>query len=110
MQDLIYLFYFQVKGFKEYVDLYLRGAKKDEDQKVVHEICNPRWEVCVTVSDCGFQQASFVNSIATTKVRGISEFPQITPLDNFLPSDFISIKKPASAVMFHVKSSCIYRI
>ena len=45
---------------------------EDEDlpRKVVHEAVNPRWEVCITVSPSGFQQASFVNSIATTKVSG----------------------------------------
>ena len=46
----------------------------DEDKKksansVVHEVVNKRWEVCVTTSTRGFQQASFVNSIATTKVQ-----------------------------------------
>ena len=35
---------------------------------VVHEIVNDRWEVCLTISEKGFQQVSFVNSIATTKV------------------------------------------
>lgn len=35
---------------------------------VVHEVVNGRWEVCLTVSEKGFQQVSFVNSIATTKV------------------------------------------
>ena len=39
-----------------------------EQPKIVHEIVNPRWEVCITVSETGFQQCSFVNSIATTKV------------------------------------------
>ena len=37
-------------------------------RKVLYEQVNPRWEVCVTLSSVGFQQASFVNSIATTKV------------------------------------------
>lgn len=36
---------------------------------VVHEIVNDRWEVCLTMSEKGFQQVSFVNSIATTKVN-----------------------------------------
>ena len=36
--------------------------------KVVNEIVNDRWEVCLTMSEKGFQQISFVNSIATTKV------------------------------------------
>ena len=69
--NFYYLFSSKVKGFKDYVDLYLRGVKNTEGEqpKVVHEICNPRWEICVTVSDNGFQQASFVNSIATTKVH-----------------------------------------
>lgn len=35
---------------------------------VVHEVVNDRWEVCLTTSEKGFQQVSFVNSIATTKV------------------------------------------
>ena len=44
------------------------NTKKASDS-VVHEVVNKRWEVCVTTSVKGFQQASFVNSIATTKVR-----------------------------------------
>ncbi len=35
---------------------------------VLHELVNERWEVCLTMSEKGFQQVSFVNSIATTKV------------------------------------------
>lgn len=60
----------QVKGFRSYVDLYLKD-KVDETGnalKVIHEEVNPRWEVCLTLSEKGFQQVSFVNSIATTKV------------------------------------------
>ncbi|XP_031551314.1 DNA topoisomerase 2-alpha-like isoform X2 [Actinia tenebrosa] len=66
----------KVKSFKDYVELCLKGAEKeriedgvgeDGKPKVVHEIINNRWEVCVTVSDKGFQHSSFVNSIATTK-------------------------------------------
>ena len=58
-----------VKGFKDYVDLFIKG-KEDEGGaplKQVYENCNERWEVAVAVSDNGFQQMSFVNSIATTK-------------------------------------------
>lgn len=67
-----------IKTFKDYVGLYLK-ARDDEDDlalgsdsekktnSVVHEVVNKRWEVCVTTSTKGFQQASFVNSIATTK-------------------------------------------
>lgn len=35
--------------------------------KILYESVNPRWEVAVAYSDIGFQQISFVNSIATTK-------------------------------------------
>ncbi|XP_021916597.1 DNA topoisomerase 2-like isoform X2 [Zootermopsis nevadensis] len=58
-----------VKSFKEYVELYLKG-KEDEmgnQLKCSYESVNPRWEVAVALSDRGFQQVSFVNSIATTK-------------------------------------------
>ena len=58
--------------------LYLKVKEEDEEltdddnskkgASVVHEVVNKRWEVCVTTSMKGFQQASFVNSIATTKV------------------------------------------
>ncbi|XP_019712887.1 DNA topoisomerase 2-beta [Hippocampus comes] len=58
-----------VNGFRSYVDLYVKD-KLDETGvalKVVHETVNERWEVCLTMSEKGFQQNSFVNSIATTK-------------------------------------------
>ena len=57
------------------MELYLKGvppgdeAEEELPRKVVHEIVNPRWEVAVTASLSGFQQASFVNSIATSKVN-----------------------------------------
>lgn len=50
----------------------MKGETLDEEElprRVVHEIVNPRWEVCVTASSNGFKQSSFVNSIATTKVQ-----------------------------------------
>ena len=61
---------FQVKNFKEYVDLYLKGQTDENDDpiKCIYENVNERWEVAVSVSKIGFQQVSFVNSIATTKV------------------------------------------
>ncbi|KAF7282810.1 hypothetical protein GWI33_001951 [Rhynchophorus ferrugineus] len=58
-----------VKTFRDYIDLYIKG-KEDEmgnSLKVVYEQPNERWEVAITSSDRGFQQMSFVNSIATTK-------------------------------------------
>ncbi|XP_043264993.1 DNA topoisomerase 2 isoform X1 [Colletes gigas] len=58
-----------VKNFKEYIDLYIKDKTDDigNPLKIVYEHCGPRWEVAVTTSDKGFQQMSFVNSIATTK-------------------------------------------
>ena len=58
-----------VKNFKDYVDQYIKGKEDDAGAqlKCVYEQCGLRWEVAVCVSDKGFQQMSFVNSIATTK-------------------------------------------
>ncbi|KAM9296239.1 DNA topoisomerase 2-alpha [Gastrophryne carolinensis] len=58
-----------VSGFRSYVEMYVKD-KVDETGnplKVIHEAVNERWEVCLTMSEKGFQQVSFVNSIATTK-------------------------------------------
>ncbi|KAI1728634.1 DNA gyrase/topoisomerase IV, subunit A domain-containing protein [Ditylenchus destructor] len=57
------------QGFKQYIDKYIsdREDETGEPLKVIHEQGNVRWEVGLTSSDKGFQQVSFVNSIATTK-------------------------------------------
>ncbi|KAM4524311.1 DNA topoisomerase 2-alpha isoform 2-T2 [Odontesthes bonariensis] len=58
-----------VTNFRNYVDMYVKD-KVDElgsPLTVIHETVNERWEVCLTMSEKGFQQVSFVNSIATTK-------------------------------------------
>ncbi|ESO90407.1 hypothetical protein LOTGIDRAFT_176819, partial [Lottia gigantea] len=59
----------EVKNFRDYINLFLKDKYDENDQplKVVYYDSNPRWQVAVTLSDKGFQQASFVNSIATTK-------------------------------------------
>lgn len=52
-----------ISNFKQYCSLYF-----DDEQKVVYERINDRWEVCVTVAvDQQAQQVSFCNSICTTK-------------------------------------------
>ncbi|VDP92511.1 unnamed protein product [Echinostoma caproni] len=57
-----------IKSFVDYVDLYIKSNKEADTQlKVVYETVNPRWQVAVAPSSSGFQQVSFVNSIATTK-------------------------------------------
>ena len=63
-----------MSSFGDYMKLYLKDGSDSDDEsdskrKIVHERVNGRWEVAVTVSNKGFQQASFVNSIATTKVE-----------------------------------------
>lgn len=66
----------KVNGFRSYVDLYVKD-KLDETGvalKVVNETVNDRWEVCLTMSEKGFQQISFVNSIATTKVSNYKQW------------------------------------
>jgi len=42
--------------------------ENDQPLKIVHEIVSDRWEIALTLSEKGFQQMSFVNSVATTKV------------------------------------------
>ncbi|KAK5640442.1 hypothetical protein RI129_011253 [Pyrocoelia pectoralis] len=58
-----------VKNFKDYIDLYLKNREDAAGNpvKVIYENVNERWEVALTVSEHGFKQISFVNSIATTK-------------------------------------------
>lgn len=59
----------QVKNFKDYIDLYNKEREDENGQavKCVYEKVNDRWEIGITLSEKGFQQVSFVNSIATTK-------------------------------------------
>jgi len=58
-----------IKNFKDYVDCFIKGHSDETGNQIkcVHEVCGERWEVAVAPSDNGFQQMSFVNSIATTK-------------------------------------------
>ncbi|XP_077974403.1 DNA topoisomerase 2-alpha-like isoform X4 [Styela clava] len=58
-----------VKNFLDYVQLYTKNVTDEngDPYKIIHDQVNPRWEICITTSDKGFQQLSFVNSIATTK-------------------------------------------
>ena len=51
------------------MDCFIKGHSDETGNQIkcVHEVCGERWEVAVAPSDNGFQQMSFVNSIATTK-------------------------------------------
>ncbi|XP_063685282.1 DNA topoisomerase 2-alpha-like isoform X2 [Bolinopsis microptera] len=62
-----------IKTFRDYCNLYINASKTDEADEenkklsLVYEKVNPRWEIALGTSQKGFQQVSFVNSIATTK-------------------------------------------
>ena len=62
-----------INKFEDYCKLYLNNNNETDElgnqvaSKLVYEKINDRWEVAVACSDLGFQQVSFVNSIATTK-------------------------------------------
>lgn len=58
-----------VTKFEDYCKLYLSNELDDVGNpvKLTYERMHERWEVAVACSDMGFQQVSFVNSIATTK-------------------------------------------
>lgn len=58
-----------VKNFKDYIEMFIKNKREEmgNSLKVAYEIANERWEIGITLSDKGFQQMSFVNSIATTK-------------------------------------------
>ena len=58
-----------IKGFKAYVDLFVKSLSQNENAsgKILYATPNDRWEIAFALSDGnGFQQISFVNSIATT--------------------------------------------
>ena len=60
--------------FQEYVELY--PTLGEEKKAASFSRVNDRWEVCIRVSNIGFQQVSFVNSIAT--LRGGNHVKYIT--------------------------------
>mmetsp|Transcript_78448 Transcript_78448/g.139080 ORF Transcript_78448/g.139080 Transcript_78448/m.139080 type:complete len:1248 (-) Transcript_78448:91-3834(-) len=62
-----------IKNFKDYVDLYLltrQGVPK------LFEKVGDRWEVGLSLTESGFQQVSFVNSICT--IRGGTHVTQVS--------------------------------
>lgn len=58
-----------VSKFEDYCKLYLNSEEDEFGNpiKILYEKPNERWEIAIAPSDIGFQQVSFVNSIATTK-------------------------------------------
>lgn len=55
----------KVSSFTEYINLY--KLENGEKYPKIHEVINNRWEVVMTVSENQFTQASFVNSICTSR-------------------------------------------
>lgn len=55
----------KIENFKDYVNLY--DMEESQQYAKCHEVINNRWEVIVTVSENQFMQASFVNSICTSR-------------------------------------------
>eukprot|EP00929_Paragymnodinium_shiwhaense_P044864 TRINITY_DN22_c0_g1_i1.p1 TRINITY_DN22_c0_g1~~TRINITY_DN22_c0_g1_i1.p1 ORF type:complete len:1434 (-),score=498.53 TRINITY_DN22_c0_g1_i1:234-4535(-) len=56
-----------ISCFEDYIKLYVDPSKGGEGAPVIYERCSDRWEVGVSISDGGFTQVSFVNSINTIK-------------------------------------------
>lgn len=58
-----------IKKFEDYCKLYLNQETDDFNNpiKLIYEKFSERWEIAIGCSDMGFQQVSFVNSIATSK-------------------------------------------
>jgi DNA topoisomerase-2 len=67
-----------ISKFEDYCKLYLSSAMSQQQNnddfggvtepvKLIYEKPHERWEVAIAVSDIGFQQVSFVNSISTSK-------------------------------------------
>jgi DNA topoisomerase-2 len=99
----------QVKGFKDYCELYLKAFNVDGGVPRVHEKVNGRWEIEISLSDpkegCGqFQQVSFVNSICTTK--GGTHVNHV--VDKFLPKLMEKVEAKNKGGMkiqpFHIKN------
>lgn len=58
-----------VKGFKEYCELFTKNTLDNAGNpvKLYHKTVNDHWDIAIAVSDVGYRQISFCNSIATTK-------------------------------------------
>lgn len=99
----------QIKGFKDYCELYLKAFNVDGGVPRVHEKVNDRWEIVISLSDPKegvgqFQQVSFVNSICTTK--GGTHVNHV--VDKFLPKLMEKVESKNKGGMkiqpFHIKN------
>eukprot|EP00759_Apiculatamorpha_spiralis_P009377 PhF_6_TR15990/c0_g1_i1/m.25083/K03164/TOP2; DNA topoisomerase II len=79
----------KVRNFQQYVELYPVFGEEKNDKSFAK--VNERWQVCVRISNIGYQQVSFVNSIATT--RGGNHVKYIT--DQIIDKVIEAAKKKA---------------
>lgn len=63
----------EVKNFKDYTELYLLTRQGFPN---IYSKVSDRWEVCFSLTEGGFQQVSFANSIAT--IRGGTHVTHVT--------------------------------
>ncbi|CAB3411199.1 unnamed protein product [Caenorhabditis bovis] len=90
-----------VKGFEEYVKMYTSQFTDNagEPIKVAYEQVGDRWQVALALSEKGFQQVSFVNSIATTKGGRHVDYVADQMVAKFIDS----IKKKLSKTSMNIK-------
>jgi DNA topoisomerase-2 len=79
----------KVRSFQQYIDLYPTFGEERQDKSFAK--INDRWQVCVRLSNIGYQHVSFVNSIATT--RGGNHVKYIT--DQIIDKVIETAKKKA---------------
>lgn len=89
-----------VKGFEDYVKMYTSQFTNDgEPIKVAYEQVGDRWQVALALSEKGFQQVSFVNSIATTKGGRHVDYVADQMVTKFIDS----IKRKLSKTAMNIK-------
>ncbi|KAB5541016.1 hypothetical protein DKX38_013990 [Salix brachista] len=94
-----------VKSFQDYVNLYLNSASESvsERPKSFYEKVGERWEVCVSLTEGQFQQASFVNSIAT--IKGGTHVDYVTnQITNYVMNSVNKKNKNANIKAHNVKN------
>mmetsp|Transcript_76281 Transcript_76281/g.220326 ORF Transcript_76281/g.220326 Transcript_76281/m.220326 type:complete len:1247 (+) Transcript_76281:84-3824(+) len=79
-----------IKNFKDYTDLYLLTR---QGVPMVYEQCSERWEVCLSLTEGGFQQVSFVNSICT--IRGGTHVTHVS--DQIIEAILEKVKQESKA-------------
>lgn len=97
-----------VKSFKDYISKFLEKFQDEDGEKIqfTYEEASERWQIAVAPSDKGFQQVSFVNSIATTKggthIEHVTEQIVNRIIENLKKKD--TKKKSVQIKPFQVKS------